>query len=63
MIKGIGTDIVAIARISRMYTKFSQRSLARILSPLEREHVAKMTCPVAFLAKRFALKEAVVKAL
>jgi holo-[acyl-carrier protein] synthase len=63
MIKGIGTDIVSIARFVRLYTRYPERSMQRLLAPSERVHFMKTQKPAAFLAKRFALKEAIVKAL
>lgn len=62
MIRGIGTDIVAIARIEQALARQQQRFIRRILTPNEQAR-----CPeqqqAAWVAKRFASKEAVVKAL
>jgi len=63
MIIGIGTDIVQRARIERLLQRFGKRFLDRILSVEERLIFEKSTLPIAFLAKRFAAKEAVAKAL
>lgn len=61
-VKGIGTDIVAVARIKSAYER--QRSFAeRILTPQELEEMAQVRNPERFLAKRFAAKEACLKAL
>ncbi|MES2215081.1 MAG: holo-ACP synthase [Pseudomonadota bacterium] len=62
MILGIGTDIVQIPRIERLIEKFSDRFLSRILSPEEKEVYNKKSCR-AFVARRFAGKEAISKAL
>ena len=63
MIYGIGTDIVATRRISSALDKFGERFAARILAPEERAEFAAHKAPARFLAKRFAAKEAFVKAL
>lgn len=60
---GIGTDIVEIARIEQMLARHPDRFAARILHPAERERFASVTHKAAWLAKRFATKEAVAKAL
>lgn len=59
MIVGLGTDIVEIARIEKALVRFGRRFSNRILSPVERAGVL----DARFLAKRFAAKEAVAKAL
>lgn len=63
-IYGIGTDIVQIARIAQMWAEHGMHFAKKILSAheldmLELQKVKKE----AFLAKRFAAKEAVAKAL
>jgi len=63
MIYGIGTDIVATRRVSAALDKFGERFAARILAPEERAEFAAHQAPARFLAKRFAAKEAFVKAL
>lgn len=65
MIHGIGTDIVAVKRLQRMWERHGQRIVEKLLAPQE---VAEFTrAAVAakgrFLAKRFAAKEAFSKAL
>lgn len=60
---GIGTDIVSIARIGRIYERHPRRLPQRILSPFEQDELSRAPNPTAFLAKRFAVKEAAVKAL
>lgn len=89
MIAGIGTDIVAVARLGRLYRRYGERLLDKLLAPGERAafdrasasvDVAESADPVdstgsddsaapafvrpaRFLAKRFAAKEALGKAL
>ena len=63
MIAGIGTDIAAIARIGRLYERHGERALEKLLAPSEREDFAAARDPARFLAKRFAAKEALGKAL
>ena len=59
----IGTDIVEIARIAELLERQPQRFVERILCPAELEQYASRGNPVAFVAKRFAAKEAIAKAL
>ena len=61
-IMGLGTDIVEIARIASQLDK-SQRLAARVLTPTEMNTFNAHKFPERFLAKRFAAKEAAVKAL
>lgn len=63
MIHGIGTDIVSIARIDESLSRFGERFARRILSEKELESYRAISRPAPFLAKRFAAKEAAVKAL
>jgi|TARA_B110000503_G_scaffold133152_1_gene210185 holo-[acyl-carrier protein] synthase len=63
MIIAIGTDIVEIERIAAVLERQAERFVERILCPSEREQYAARGKPVAFLATRFAAKEAIVKAL
>lgn len=63
MIYGIGTDIVAVARIERLLARYGERFVDRVLSPSEQPGFAATPRPAAFLAKRFAAKEAFAKAL
>lgn len=62
MIVGIGTDIVAIARIHDTLDRFGARFAQRILSDLELVALNDANDPVAWLAKRWAAKEAFGKA-
>jgi holo-[acyl-carrier protein] synthase len=63
MIHGIGTDIVATARFEAMWARHGQRLAQRILSERELDECAEHSTPARFLAKRFAAKEALAKAI
>lgn len=63
MIFGVGTDIVAVARLGRLYQRHGQRALDRLLAPAEHADFGRAKDPARFLAKRFAAKEAFGKAL
>ena len=63
MIVGVGTDIVAVARLARLFERHGKRAVDRLLAPLERPDFERATDPARFLAKRFAAKEALGKAL
>lgn len=62
MVVGIGTDIVRIARFEAMLERHGRRVAERILSVDELVEFAAAARPARFLAKRFAVKEAVAKA-
>lgn len=63
MIYGIGTDIVAVARLRGMWERHGDRVLEKLLAPREMQEFAKAADKGRFLAKRFAAKEAFSKAL
>ncbi|MBX3677670.1 MAG: holo-ACP synthase [Rhodocyclaceae bacterium] len=63
MIHGVGTDIVAIARIERMIADHGERTAEKLLAPAEMGRYREAARPAAWLAKRFAAKEALGKAL
>lgn len=63
MIHGIGTDIAAIARLGEFYARHGDRALDKCLAPKERDDCRASSDPARFLAKRFAAKEALGKAL
>jgi holo-[acyl-carrier protein] synthase len=63
MIFGVGTDMVAIARLTDLWERHGERALERILAPEEREDCRRAPDQGRFLAKRFAAKEALAKAL
>lgn len=63
MIYGIGTDIVAVARLRSLWERHGERALDKLLAPQERTEFAGASDKGRFLAKRFAAKEAFSKAL
>ena len=63
MVKAIGTDIVSTARIEAALERSGRKFAERILTDLEMTEFDAATHPAAFLAKRFAAKEAAAKAL
>lgn len=60
---GVGTDIVDARRIARAYARFGIRFARRILAPTEWSQFEDSSRPEVFLARRFAAKEAVCKAI
>ena len=56
MIVGVGTDIVAVARLGAMYERHGERALEKLLAASERADFARASDPARFLAKRFAAK-------
>lgn len=73
MILGLGLDFVEIARIQRVWERFGRRFARHLLHSSELAELERLLSapgekgravnPVNFLAGRFAVKEAVVKAL
>ena len=63
MIYGIGIDIVSIDRIKRILEKYPERFPKRILHPQEYIDYSGRKDKAAFLARQFAAKEAVSKAI
>ena len=63
MIFGIGVDVLEAARIKRVFDKYGDRFVERLLMPAERVQLAKTKRTERFLAMRFAAKEAIVKAM
>lgn len=63
MIYGIGTDLVAIERMTMLWQRHGERALEKLLAPEERAASLASNDPGRFLAKRFAAKEALGKAL
>lgn len=63
MIIGIGTDLVDIARVAGVWQRQGERFTRRLLSVSEQQAFANHTQPERFLAKRWAAKEAISKAL
>jgi holo-[acyl-carrier protein] synthase len=62
VIYGIGTDIVQIDRVERIYRRFGQRFAEWMLHPREWQDFNQAKGKGRFLAKRFAVKEAASKA-
>lgn len=63
MIYGVGTDIVAVARLRGMWERHGDKALEKLLAPQEIKEFATAADKGRFLAKRFAAKEAFSKAL
>ncbi len=63
MIFGIGTDIVHIPRMKKLLDKYGDKIAKRILNHIELVGFIHSSNPSAFLARRFAAKEAAAKAL
>ena len=60
---GIGTDIVKISRIKRIFKKYPRGFAERILHKNELKIMKELKDPKTYIAKRFSAKEAVAKAL
>lgn len=63
MISGIGTDIVAVERMEGLLARHGERAAEKLLAHCELVDYRAAARPAAFLAKRFAAKEALGKAL
>lgn len=63
MIVGIGVDMVEVERIARVWTRYGLRFADKVLTAGERRVLDTHDDKVSWLAKRFAAKEAVAKAL
>lgn len=63
MIYGIGTDLLRIDRVERLWQKYGEQFADKILMPEEREAFDRAHRKGNYLAKAFAAKEAFVKAL
>jgi holo-[acyl-carrier protein] synthase len=63
MIFGIGVDVLEAARIEKVYRKYGEHFLDRLLMPGERAQLSRTKRTERFLAMRFAAKEAIVKAM
>jgi len=59
---GLGTDIVDVERIRRVYERQGDRFLQRVYTEEELDYCLKMKHPHKHLAVRFAAKEAISKA-
>lgn len=60
---GIGLDLVKISRIRALTERWQERFLQRLYTDEERRYCFRRASPYASLAGRFAVKEAVLKAL
>ena len=63
MIFGVGTDLVQVSRVQKVYERFGNRFAERLLLPEEMALFRGHKRPVRFLAMRFAAREATVKAM
>lgn len=63
MIVGVGTDLVEIARIEQVLSKTDFAFIKRVLTEAERGEFEQLNFPERFVAKRWAAKEAIAKAL
>ncbi len=63
MIYGVGTDLLRIDRVERLWLKYGEHFAEKILMPEEQLQFARAHRKGNFLAKAFAAKEAFVKAL
>ena len=63
MIKGIGIDLIDNSRIQVLHEKYGKKKKKKILSESEMIEFKKSRSPVSYLAKHFASKEALSKAL
>jgi len=63
MIKGVGIDIIEVARIKAMMRKHPERFLERVFTPAEQAYCRRSRRHAEHFAARFAAKEAAMKAL
>tara|TARA_B110000858_G_scaffold81131_1_gene94061 strand:+ start:446 stop:823 length:378 start_codon:yes stop_codon:yes gene_type:complete len=63
VIKGIGIDLIDNSRIQVLHEKYGQVFAKKILSEAEMIEFTKSKSPISYLAKHFASKEALSKAL
>ncbi|MFC1578830.1 holo-ACP synthase [Pseudomonadota bacterium] len=59
----VGTDILRVGRIEAVEERLGERFVRRILTPTEQLEYRQSQQPARLLAKRFAAKEAIAKAL
>jgi holo-[acyl-carrier protein] synthase len=59
----VGTDLIEVQRVARVLERYGERFARRILCEPELKRFRAHRQPVAYLAKRFAAKEAFAKAL
>lgn len=63
MLLGIGTDLARIARFETLLQRRGEQAIKRLLTPDEQQALKQAANPAAYFAKRFAAKEALLKAL
>jgi holo-[acyl-carrier protein] synthase len=63
MIHGVGTDLLDAGRMRRLHIEYGERLAERLLHEAEWEGYRAARDPAHFLARSFAVKEAVAKAL
>ncbi len=63
MIVGLGNDLILQSRIAAVWQRHGDRFCRKLLMPVEQAALAGARDPVNRLAKAFAAKEALVKAL
>ena len=63
MIVGLGNDICNIERIAKAFERHGTRFCEKILTDAERTQMTERGQNIAYLAKRFAAKEAIYKAI
>ena len=63
MIKGIGVDVLELERVEAVYERHRLRFVKRILTNEEQKEYRQRKRKANYLAKQFAAKEAISKAL
>ena len=63
MIAGIGVDIVDVSRVAKLLERYGERFVQRVFTEAEASYAKGGAAPAERLAGRFAVKEAVMKAL
>lgn len=63
MISGLGTDIVQVSRIREMIERYGESFLEKVFADDERKEAQRRRDPAQYYAGRWALKEAMSKAL
>jgi holo-[acyl-carrier protein] synthase len=63
VILGVGTDLCDVGRIERALERWGERFARKVLVESEMERFRRHRKPAGYLAKRFAAKEAMSKAL
>lgn len=63
MLHGVGVDVVDVDRLARMIDRYGETFLARWFSERERTDCSEDRMPARAFSARFAIKEAVWKAL